>query len=70
MADDFARLTHEAQGFVEAEVGFSSLAGPARARVVDRADWVRANIARIAGSCGRCSTRWTMDNRSGRRGVG
>ncbi len=45
MADDFARLTHEAQGFVEAEVGFSSLAGPARARVVDRADWVRANIA-------------------------
>lgn len=45
MAEDFGRLTTEAQRHVEAEVGFSSLAGPARARVVDRSDWVRANIA-------------------------
>lgn len=45
MADDFERLTTEAQVYVEAEVGFSSLAGPARARVVDRADWVSANVA-------------------------
>lgn len=45
MAADFERLTTEAQGYVEAEVGFSSLAGPARARVVDRTDWVRANLA-------------------------
>ncbi len=45
MADDFARLTTEAQGYVETEVGFSSLAGAARARVVDRSDWVKANIA-------------------------
>ena len=42
---DFTRLTAEAQHWVEAEVGFSSLAGEARARVVDRNAWVRANIA-------------------------
>ena len=27
-----------------AETGLRSLAGPARARVVDRPDWVRANV--------------------------
>ena len=42
---DFERLTAEAQRHVEAEVGFASLAGQARARVVDRSDWVAANIA-------------------------
>ncbi|MCP4436031.1 MAG: hypothetical protein GY812_11150 [Actinomycetia bacterium] len=42
---DFERLTAEAQIHVEAEVGFTSLAGAARARVVDRGDWVDANIA-------------------------
>lgn len=45
LAADFERLTEEAQRHVEAEVGFASLAGPARARVVDRDDWIRANIA-------------------------
>ena len=45
MDEDFERFTAEAQGFVEAETGFTSLAGPARARVVDRIDWVRANLA-------------------------
>ena len=45
MDEDFARFTAEAQVFVEAETGFTSLAGPARARVVDRTDWVRANLA-------------------------
>lgn len=45
MADDFERLTADAQSYVEAEVGFGSLAGTARGRVVDRADWVKANIA-------------------------
>jgi coenzyme F420 biosynthesis associated uncharacterized protein len=42
---DFERLTAEAQHHVELEVGFGSLAGPARAKVVDRSDWVAANIA-------------------------
>lgn len=45
MEEDFAVLTQRAQGYVEAEVGFESLAGEARARVVDRTDWVRANLA-------------------------
>jgi coenzyme F420 biosynthesis associated uncharacterized protein len=42
---DFEAFTERAQADVEAEVGFRSLAGPARARVVDRTDWVRANLA-------------------------
>jgi coenzyme F420 biosynthesis associated uncharacterized protein len=42
---DFTDLTAQAQVYVEAETGFTSAAGPARARVVDRADWVRANIS-------------------------
>jgi coenzyme F420 biosynthesis associated uncharacterized protein len=45
MEEDFLRLTAEAQRWVEAEVGFTSLAGDARARVVGRSDWVNANLA-------------------------
>ncbi len=42
---DFTDLTSQAQTYVEAETGFTSAAGPARARVVDRVDWVRANVS-------------------------
>src|SRR5436190_14759080 len=42
---DFEELTAEAEELVAAETGLRSLAGPARARVTDRAGWVRANIA-------------------------
>lgn len=45
MARDFEVLTRRAQGYVEAETGFTSMAGEARAKVVDRDDWVRANLA-------------------------
>jgi coenzyme F420 biosynthesis associated uncharacterized protein len=45
MERDFTELTAQAQVYVEAETGFRSAAGPARARVVDRSDWVRANIS-------------------------
>ena len=45
MARDFAEMTERAQVYVEAETGLTSAAGPARARVVDRNDWVRANLA-------------------------
>ncbi|MEI2639290.1 MAG: zinc-dependent metalloprotease [Microthrixaceae bacterium] len=45
MESDFEEFTSRAQGYVEAEIGFSSLSGNARARVVDRRDWVRANLA-------------------------
>jgi coenzyme F420 biosynthesis associated uncharacterized protein len=42
---DFAELTAEAEGLVAEETGLRSLAGPARARVADRAQWVDANVA-------------------------
>ena len=42
---DFEELTAEAEELVAAATGLRSLSGPARARVTDRADWVRANIA-------------------------
>lgn len=44
LGPDFAELTAEAEELVFAETGMCSLRGPARAEVVDRADWVRANI--------------------------
>lgn len=42
---DFDELTAEAEELVAEATGLRSLAGPARARVVDRAGWVRANLA-------------------------
>lgn len=42
---DFIELTARAQVYVEAETGLRSAAGDARARVVGRNDWVRANLA-------------------------
>ena len=45
LAPDFAELTTLAEELVTAETGLRSLAGPARARVTDRAGWVEANVA-------------------------
>ena len=42
---DFTELTTEAELLVAEETGLRSLAGPARAKVVDRAAWVQANLA-------------------------
>ena len=42
---DFDELTERAEAQVAAATGLHSLAGPARARVDDRAGWIRANIA-------------------------
>jgi coenzyme F420 biosynthesis associated uncharacterized protein len=42
---DFDELTAQAEDLVARSTGLRSLAGPARARVTDRAGWVRANIA-------------------------
>ena len=44
LAADVAEFTPLAQQLVEAETGWSSASGPARARVVDRGGWVQANI--------------------------
>src|SRR2546421_9992176 len=41
---DFDELTAEAEGLVAEATGLRSLAGPARARVTDRAGWVHANV--------------------------
>ncbi len=45
LAPDFAELTALAEEQVGDATGLRSLAGPARARVTDRAGWVSANIA-------------------------
>jgi coenzyme F420 biosynthesis associated uncharacterized protein len=42
---DFEALTAEAEELVAASTGLRSTSGPARARVTDRAGWVRANVA-------------------------
>jgi coenzyme F420 biosynthesis associated uncharacterized protein len=45
LAADFDELTAQAEDLVERATGLRSANGPARARVVDRDDWVRANLA-------------------------
>ena len=45
LGPDFAELTEQAEALVTAETGLVSLAGPARARVTDRAGWINANVA-------------------------
>jgi coenzyme F420 biosynthesis associated uncharacterized protein len=42
---DFEELTSLAEELVAQETGLSSLSGPARARVTDRAGWVQVNMA-------------------------
>ncbi|MBV9662144.1 MAG: zinc-dependent metalloprotease [Acidimicrobiales bacterium] len=42
---DFMEMTSRAEDLVAAETGLRSLAGPARARVTDRTQWVEANVA-------------------------
>ncbi|HWE56798.1 MAG TPA: zinc-dependent metalloprotease [Acidimicrobiales bacterium] len=45
LESDFEEMTSRAEDLVAAETGLRSLAGPARARVADRGQWVDANIA-------------------------
>ena len=45
MADDFAEATPKAEKLVGEETGLWSAHGEARARLVSRPDWIRANIA-------------------------
>src|SRR3954451_3777401 len=42
---DFDELTREAEELVAQTTGLRSLAGPARAQVLDRGAWIRANLA-------------------------
>ena len=45
LEEDFQEMTAQAEDLVAAETGLRSLAGPARARVADRSEWVDANVA-------------------------
>jgi len=45
LAPDFEELTAQAEELVAVATGLRSAAGPARARVTDRAGWIHANIA-------------------------
>ena len=45
LVPDFEELTSEAEQLVAEATGLVSASGPARARVTDRAGWVRANVA-------------------------
>jgi coenzyme F420 biosynthesis associated uncharacterized protein len=45
LSADFEEFTELAEELVSEATGLHSLAGPARARVIDRAGWVAANIA-------------------------
>jgi coenzyme F420 biosynthesis associated uncharacterized protein len=55
---DFDELTAEAEELVAANTGLRSLAGPARARVTDRAGWVDANLAGFQRLLGPITERW------------
>jgi coenzyme F420 biosynthesis associated uncharacterized protein len=45
LGPDFYELTAQAEELVAIETGLRSLAGPARARITDRAGWISANVA-------------------------
>ncbi len=45
LSPDFDEYTAEVEELVARETGLRSLSGPARARVTDRAGWIRANLA-------------------------
>src|SRR5436305_1667233 len=61
---DFIEATARAEELVAQETGLRSLSGPARARVTDRAGWLRANVASFQdGSSTRCGARSTKSDR-------
>src|SRR5688500_6127889 len=45
LTPDFEEFTAQAEELVAGVTGLRSLAGPARARVTDRAGWIHANVA-------------------------
>jgi coenzyme F420 biosynthesis associated uncharacterized protein len=71
LATDFEELTAQAEELVERATGLRSGSGPARARVVDRADWVRANIASFRRLLRPVTDRMAerLDNASGARAL-
>lgn len=68
VASDVAELTPLAERLVGDVTGLTSAHGPAHAVVVDRADWVRANIAAFQRLLGPHLERWA--DKMGTRGPG
>ncbi len=66
-AADFAELAAIAEDRIEATTGLRSLLGPATVQVIDRADWIRANIASFRGLLDPVMLRWTESLRLDRR---
>lgn len=71
LGTDFDELTVQAEELVERATGLRSASGPARARVVDRGDWVRANIASFRRLLRPVTDRMAerLDNASGPRAL-
>jgi coenzyme F420 biosynthesis associated uncharacterized protein len=57
-SSDFESITRLAEERVEATTGLRSLSGPAQIQVVDRADWIRANIASFRSLLDPVLSRW------------
>lgn len=63
---DFGMLARLAEERVEATTGLRSLLGDAEVHIVDRADWIRANIASFRTLIDPVLERWFDSARSGR----
>jgi coenzyme F420 biosynthesis associated uncharacterized protein len=67
---DFTELCAVAEARVEDTTGLRSRLGPASVQVVDRAEWIRANIASFRALIDPLLTRWTKSAERPRSGVG
>lgn len=63
-SSDFASLCRIAEERVEATTGLRSLLGPAEVQVVDRADWIRANITSFRSLLDPLLTKWLQSSGS------
>ena len=65
---DFTEIARVAEDRVEATTGLRSLRGPAEVRILDRPDWIRANITSMRNLIDPVLTRW-LDTTSGGTGA-
>lgn len=63
-SSDFESMCRVAEERVEATTGLRSLLGPAEVQVVDRADWIRANIASFRSLLDPLLTKWLQSSGS------
>ena len=68
-SSDFTDIAAIAEDRVAATTGLRSLLGPATVQVIDRADWIRANVASFRGLIDPVLDRWSAQaGRDGRMG--